>query len=329
MINKKIRIDPHVHCRDGEQAYKETVAGTLREALNQGIEIVFDMPNTNPPILNREDVGQRLKLVPGNRKGNYCLYVGLTANKQQIKEALKCYEEFDEVIGFKLFAGKSVGSLAVIKEEEQRIIYKTLADSGYMGVIAVHCEKEKYINSSIWDPTNPISHSLARPKKAEIESIKDQIKFAIAANFKGTLHVLHITCAEAVELVEKARKKIKVTCGVTPHHLMWNNEKLKESIFYKMNPPLRSRGEVKKLREKLQEGKIDWIETDYAPHTMEEKMSPPYMSGVPSLYLYRYLVKIILPILNISKGEIEKLIFYNIYKTFKNKLKKILARQPI
>ena len=327
MKTKKIRIDPHVHCRDGKQAYKGTIEETIELALEQGIEIIFDMPNTDPPILNREDVKQRLELVPSNRESNYCLYVGLTANKKQIKEALKCYEEFDEVIGLKLFAGKSVGSLAVIDEEEQKMIYKTLAGSGYMGVIAVHCEKEKYIDASIWDPVNPISHSLARPKKAEIESIKDQIKFAKHANFKGILHIVHITCAESVELVEKARKEMKITCGVTPHHLMWDNKKLEESVFYKMNPPLRSREDVEKLREKLQEGKIDWIETDHAPHTMEEKMSPPNMSGVPSLHQHKYLVKVFLPIiLEMIDEEIEKLIFYNIYKTFKEKLKKMLLR---
>ena len=316
-----MRIDPHVHCRDWEQKYKATVRGTIKLALSQGIDMIFDMPNTYPLILMKEDVQRRLMLIPFGHERNYRLYVGLTADREQIEEALKCYKEFDEVIGFKLYAGRSVGPLAVIEEREQKEIYRILAGSEYQGVIAVHCEKERYLNPGIWDPLNPISHSWARPKEAEIASIKDQIRFAKAVNFKGALHIAHITCPESVEEVDRARKEIRITCGVTPHHLMWD-DRILNTTFHKMNPPLRSEEDVIGLRKKLQEGKIDWIETDQAPHHVIEKLFPPYMSGFPSLHLYRYTVEQFLPInLGLSEEHIERLTFSNIYNTFKNKLK--------
>lgn len=316
-------IDPHTHCRDGKQAYKETIGHVFEIAEKQGVEKIFDMPNTDPPILSEKDVQKRLKFVPDNKKKNYFLYVGATADEGQLKEFVGCYNKYNEVVGIKLYAGKSVGDLAVGDTEKQRAVYKTLSDSGYNGVIAVHCEKESRLKPELWQPLNPITHSYARPKEAEIESVKDQIKFAKEANFKGTLHIVHISCPESVDLVEKARATMKITCGATPHHILWNNEMLNRSdgLLYKMNPPLRDKEDVAELRQYLKEGKIDWIETDHAPHAIGEKLFSPYLSGYPSLYLYRDFVNNFLPSIGLDKILIRKLTFDNIYKAFENKLK--------
>jgi dihydroorotase len=316
-------IDPHVHCRDGKQAYKETIKHVLEIAEKQGVKKIFDMPNTDPPILFKKDVQERLKLVPKNRKGDYFLYVGATANKRQLEEFTKCYNEYNAVIGIKLYAGKSVGNLAVIGMEEQKKVYRILSELNFKGVIAVHCEKENYLKPELWNPSNPITHSYTRPKKAEIESITDQIKFAREANFKGVLHIVHVSCPESIELIEKARKEMKITCGVTPHHILWSNEMLNrpDGLLYKINPPLRDREDVKKLRQCLKEGKIDWIETDHAPHSIGEKLFTPFLSGYPSLYLYKDFVSKFLPNMGVDKKLIKKLTFENIYKIFETKLK--------
>ena len=317
-------IDPHTHCRDGKQAYKETIEHVFEIAKKQGVEKIFDMPNTDPPILFEKDVQKRLKFVPDNKKKNYFLYVGATADEDQLKEFVSCYNKYNEVIGIKLYAGKSVGDLAVGDIVKQRMIYKTLSGLGYNGVIAVHCEKESHLKPELWEPLSPITHSYARPKEAEIESVKDQIKFAKEANFKGILHIVHISCPESVDLVEEARRVMKITCGATPHHILWDNEILNrpDGLLYKMNPPLRDKEDVVKLRQCLKEGKIDWIETDHAPHAIGEKLFPPYLSGYPSLYLYRDFVDNFLPSIGLDKILIRKLTFENIYRTFENKLKK-------
>jgi len=316
-------IDPHVHCRDEKQNYKETIRHVFVIAKKQGIEKIFDMPNTDPPILCEKDVQKRLNYVPAAQKNNYFLYIGATADPKQLKEAVACYNKFREVIGIKLYAGSSVGNLSVKDEEAQEKIYKELSKLNYKGVLAVHCEKESYLKPELWDPVKPFSHSYARPKEAEIEAIKDQIKFVQRTNFQGTLHIVHVSCPEAVELVDQARNKIKITCGVTPHHLLWSNQKLAgpEGLIYKTNPPLRGEKDLKKLRQYLKEGKIDWIETDHAPHALGEKLFPPYLSGYPSLYLYRDLINKFLPSMGIKEELIRKLTFENIYKTFEQKLR--------
>jgi len=315
-------IDPHVHCRDGEQAYKETIKHVFEVAQEQGVKKIFDMPNTNPPILCEKNVQERLSFVPKSRGGDYFLYIGATADEKQLEEAVGCYDKYKEIVGIKLYAGKSVGDLGVIDAENQRRIYEILSNLGYKGVLAVHCEKGSYLKPEIWNPLNPITHSYARPKEAEIEAVKDQIRFAKETNFKGVLHIVHVSCPEVIELVEKARTEMRITCGVTPHHILWNNEMLNrpDGLLYKMNPPLRDKEDVIKLRRYLKEGKIDWIETDHAPHSIGEKLFPPYLSGYPSLYLYRNFVGEFLPKMGVDRNLIKKLAFENIYKVFKNKL---------
>ena len=316
-------IDPHVHCRDGKQAYKETIKHIFEIAEKQGVEKIFDMPNTNPPILHERDIQERLRFVPENRKENYFLYIGATASRKQLEETVKCYDKYKEVVGIKLYAGKSVGNLAVTSIEDQRNVYNVLSSMSYKGVIAVHCEKEDYLKPKLWNPSSHFTHYYARPKEAEIESVKDQIKFAKEARFDGILHIVHVSCPESVEIVDKARKEIKITCGVTPHHILWNNEILNrpDGLLYKMNPPLRDKEDVVKLRQYLKKGKIDWIETDHAPHAIGEKLFSPYLSGYPSLYLYKDFVNEFLPSIGLDNDLIRRLTFGNIHITFKNKLK--------
>jgi dihydroorotase len=315
-------IDFHVHCRDGKQAYKETIGHVFEIADSQGVKKIGDMPNTYPPIVGEEQVINRLKLVPENRKDDYFLWMGTTADPNQLLEAVECYEKYPSVIGMKMFAGQSVGDLTINSIDGQRKVYESLKALDYRGVIAVHCEKEEFLRS-YFDPQRPMTHSLARPKIAEIESIKDQIMLVRETNFNGTLHIAHISCPESVDLVEEARKSgIKITCEVTPHHIMWDESKQNspEGLLYKMNPPLREKRDVMGLRELLLAGKINRIGTDHAPHTRDEKLSAPYFSGYPSLTLYDEFVNYFLPKIGASDELISRMTFSNVYEAFKKKL---------
>ncbi|MBN1160223.1 MAG: dihydroorotase [Candidatus Diapherotrites archaeon] len=315
-----MRIDPHVHCRDGAQNYKETIKHVFEIADKQGVDKIFDMPNTNPPIIDEADVLKRLELVPEERKEDYYLYIGATPNKDQLGHAVELYNKYDEIIGIKMFAGKSVGDLEIVLEEDQRKVYQTLAEAGYKGVLAVHCEKESEMKPDKWDPKFPVSHSIARPVDAEIKSVQDQILFAKEADFKGNLHVVHASTPKTVDLVDEARKDMHITCAVTPHHLRYSTGDLAagfKGLILKVNPPLRPLELVEELRERVKDGKVDWIESDHAPHPVGEKLFPPYMSGIPSLYFYKSVVDDFLPNELEMDGElIKKMTCDNIVKTF-------------
>lgn len=311
-------IDPHVHCRDGRQAYKTTIRRVLEIAAQSGVGAIFDMPNTDPSVLFAKDVEERLRLVPKDGRGCYFLYVGLTGDPEQVRKAVRCWRDFTEVVGLKLYAGESVGNLAVSDPDAQECVYRTLAEEGYDGVLAVHCEKEALFVRDAWQPSYPPSHGIARPKSAETESVRDQIALASETGFRGVLHICHISAPEAVEAVDVARAHLRITCGVTPHHLLWSDERLlgQNGLLYKVNPPLRHADDVARLREQLKEGKIDWIESDHAPHRLSEKLHAPYLSGYPSLFLYRGFVTQFLPSLGLQQERIRALTRDNILRAF-------------
>lgn len=308
-------IDPHVHCRDGKQAYKETIAHALSVAERAGMSAIFDMPNTEPPIFGLQQAKERIELSKKARSTVfYGLYVGLTADAQQIEDAVKAYDKLPEVVGFKLFAAHSTGNLGVSDEKSQQFVYDTLADLGYTGVIAVHCEKESLMKPHLWNPLQPVTHTLVRPPEAEVASVADQIAFAADAYFKGTIHVAHISVPAAVDMVQKAKRKMQITCGVCPHHCVLDTTHAEKSLIYKTNPPLRIKPMADQMMDYLCTGMIDWIETDHAPHLLKEKLNEPYLSGIPGLPFYpRFIEKIKT---RMSKQLLFDVTFGNIKKTF-------------
>lgn len=318
-------IDPHVHCRDGKEAYKTNIREVSEIAKSQGIVAIFDMPNTDPPILIEKDVIERLKLAQERQPVvKYFLYVGLTSDEKQIKEAVELVRKYPEVVGLKLYTVRA-GKLGVSRETEQKKIYRILVKLNYQGVLAVHCEKENRFKPKLWNPNEPWTHSLVWPPEAEIESVEDQIKFAKKARFKGHLHICHISCPESVELIWEVKKELKITCGVTPHHILFSEDLLRESqngLLYKVNPPLRNQERRKMLLEYLKQGKIDIYESDHAPHAWEEKLNPPHLSGVTSLCLYRGGL-VWLNQQGVIWPDIEKLTYWNIKKAFGEKLREV------
>lgn len=310
-------IDPHVHCRDGRQAHKETISHALSVAERAGVDAIFDMPNTDPPVTTEERVIGRLALAEQAKSSVfYGAYMALTSDKKQIVHAVETYDKIPEVVGFKLYAGHSVGDIGVIVEAEQRGIYATLAECGYKGVVTLHCEKESLLRPELWNPAKPITHALARPPEAEVASVRGQIEFAQDAVFKGTLHIAHISVPEAVGAVQAA-KSLRVTCGVTPHHLLLNAERMNapDGLLYKMNPPLRTEEMRAQMLSLLREGSIDWIETDHAPHALDEKLNQPHMSGIPALPFYPKLARI-LKEKGFSEKQIEDIAFNNVKRAF-------------
>ncbi len=289
-------IDPHVHCRDWEQAYKETIEHTLHVAEKAGFTAILDMPNTKPPVTTKERVLERLAIAKrANSPVLYGTHMMLTSSPEQIKRAVQAYRDleydfgsdFRYLSGFKYYAAHSVGTIKVSKQDQQQRIFKTLAEEGYDGVLVVHCEKESCMHPALWNPEKPITHALARPAESELHSLEDQISYAKEYHFKGTLHIAHISVPEAVRKIN-SEKNLKITCGVTPHHCLLDLEALEkpEGIMMKINPPLRSPSMKKEMIELLKQGMITWIETDHAPHTLNEKIRPPYLSGITGLQKY-------------------------------------------
>ena len=331
-------IDTHVHLRDFNQTYKETIKHGLEVAYDSGVDAVFDMPNTDPPIMTRELVEARIKLAKdADVPVFYGIHMGLTAKPEQIRRAADVYRAFPQVIGMKLYAGHSTGDLGVVTRCDQRVVYETLSSEGYDGVLMVHCEKESAMNRKLWIPSRPTTHCHARPERAEVESVHDQIKLARESGFTGKLHIAHISSPDAVYAVDVAKAMgLDISCGVCPHHLIYDLSQMfrEDGVLWKMNPPLRKISSRDKLLQCLKDGKINWIETDHAPHALAEKTGkvsdangkPSYASGIPGLAWWplfdEYLRK-----QNFSDSQIEALTFNNALDRFGLDIKR--TRRPL
>ena len=313
-------VDSHVHFRDFNQKHKETVRHGLEVARDSGLDAVFDMPNTDPPIMTRDLVEDRLRIAKeaGVSDVFYGFYMGLTADPEQIKQASDIFREFRQVIGMKLYAGHSVGNLGVINEEEQRGVYDPFAREGYQGVLAVHCEKESELDPNTWNPQQPITHCHARPEKAEVESVRDQLQYARKSGFNGKLHVAHISSPSAVDLVVQAKKEgLDISCGICPHHFIydWSQMYDENGVLWKMNPPLRQPESRERTFQQLRNGDIDWIETDHAPHSLTEKLENPFMSGIPGIAWWPVFEEF-LKQNEFTDKQIEQLTYTNIVNRF-------------
>ncbi len=316
-------VDPHVHLRDWNDKNKETIYHGLKVAYDCGINEVFDMPNTNPPLTDRETILDRLAdanqaiLQLKKKDIYYHVYAGLTYDEKQVKKIVNTYKElFPMVIGLKLFAGHSTGNMGIIKEEQQKNIFKILKREDYKGVVAIHCEKESLLDNFKFDKNDFSTQSIARPREAEIQSIKDMITFAKEANFEGTIHIAHISTKEGLDLIKKTRLEnvsFNICCGVTPHHVLLNSKDANNKSYAKMNPPLREIEDNNALFNALLDGSVDFIESDHAPHTLEDKKAGA--SGIPGFSSTLLLIEKLIEN-KISKNRLKDLMGRNVYKIF-------------
>lgn len=324
-------IDPHVHLRDWNQADKETLVHGFQVALSVGIHGLFEMPNTDPPLTSKERIVQRLKdgdaaleaLGGGLFHG---VYGGVTQKREQLEEMVSLWKElFPRVVGLKYFAGHSTGDMGVIGEHVQSKLFKDLVELGFTGVLAIHCEEESLLRSDRWNPTVPESHSQARPEVAELVSVSNQLAMASEVGFQGVIHICHVSTPKVIHLIERWREQnppFTITTGVTPHHLLLSDTLQRGTTGneLKMNPPLRSEESRAELMELFLAGRIDWIESDHAPHTLEDKRRGA--SGIPGIPGYRLLVEYLRG-LGISPHELTLRTEKRVVEVFQ------LAKEPI
>ncbi len=307
-------IDPHVHLRDWNESEKETILHGLKTARECGFNILLDMPNTKPALTTKENVLKRLedgkKAIEeiGDDNLYYGVYLGLTEDEREIEEMVSLHSSlFPSVCGLKLFASQSTGNMGIVKKESQERIYSLLSSLGYTGVLGVHAEKESLFN------LDETLHSKIRCAVSEEESISDQIESAIKASFKGNLHICHISTRKGIELVKEARNDgLRITCGATPHHSLLTTKN--EDIFTKMNPPLRDNKDRDSVIEALFDGSIDWVESDHAPHTIENKLKGA--SGIPGFEGMLRLI-VFLRKEKMSEERLNELFSTNAVKTFR------------
>ncbi len=269
-------IDLHCHLREPGFEDKETIATGTKAAAKGGFTTVCCMPNTNPPLDNQATVDYVKKTAKANGIIRL-LPIGCITKGRQGKELAEMSELANlGVIGFS-DDGEPVSS--------SRIMTIAMDYSRALGLpIIDHCE-DKELSAGGLMHDGWVSARLGLkgiPNAAEEIIVARDI--ALAQLTGARLHIAHVSTRGSVELIRRAKEKgIKVTAEVTPHHLTLTEERvmgkeigMSEQLAYdtnaKVNPPLRSKEDVAALIEGLNNGTIDIIATDHAPHTLVDKM---------------------------------------------------------
>ena len=257
-------IDLHVHLREPGREDEETVVSGAAAAMAGGFVSVCPMPNTDPPMDNAEVV----RFVKQQAEPLLVDVFPIAAvTKNRAGEELA---EMGEVVEAGAVAFSDDGDPVATAEILRRAMeYTRMFDVP----IIEHCEdKTLTVGGAMHE--GAVSTRLGLPG---IPGISEDIIVArdiLVAEFTGArLHIAHISTAGAVELVRQAKKRgVRVTCEVTPHHFTLDHEAVRDyDPNTKMNPPLRTRQDVEAMLEGLQDGTIDVIATDHAPHSIEEK----------------------------------------------------------
>ena len=306
-------VDFHWHARDEEQAYKETIAHSLAVAEAVGLDAIAAMPNVERPLITLERCQEYLSIAHALKSEvQFFVHIGLTTDREQVKRAVAAWRQEMDIIGMKAYWEHSTGNLGIVQEEDQYQVLETLAQEGFDGVLVNHCEKQSLIQSG-YDSRYPSTWSTYyHPEKAEIVSFKEILSMAENVKFGGSLHIAHVSTIEVVDEIDEYTGRIPLTCGITPHHLLFDYAMMrgKHASWYKCNPPLRSGRTRLGLVQRLVNGKIPIIESDHAPQTIKDKEAEIPASGIPSGVAWPYVVKF-LQQQGMSEEQLTKATFTN------------------
>ncbi len=273
-------VDIHVHLRDPGQEYKETIETGTAAAAHGGFTGICSMPNTNPTTDNATTIDYVLDKAA--QAGHCRVYPSGACTKGLKGESLS--EMGDMVLhGAVAFTddGRGVQNSGVMRRVMD---YAKMFNK----VVMSHCQDEDLVGPGQVNEGVVSTRLGLAGWPATGEELQIQRDIALSELTGCPIHIQHITSARGVELVREGKARgIQVTCEVTPHHLVLNEDDITTTYNtnLKMNPPLRSKADNAALIEGIKDGTIDCIVTDHAPHADHEKarefeLAPFGMTGL-------------------------------------------------
>ena len=282
--------DVHVHFREPGFSYKETIATGSLASARGGYTAVCTMPNLNPVPDSVEHLDIQRRLIEDSACIHVYPYGSITVEEKG--EVLADLEGMaPNVIGFS-DDGRGVQSDDMMRSAMLRA--KALGK-----LIVAHCEDNSLLRGGYIHDGDYAKQHGHRGICSESEWGQIARDLKLVKETGAAYHVCHISTKESVELIRRAKAEgVDVTCETGPHYLVMDDSWLQEEGRFKMNPPLRSREDREALVRGIQDGTIDMIATDHAPHSAEEKARGLEKSafgvvGIETAFpiLYTYLVK--------------------------------------
>ena len=299
-------IDDQVHFREPGLTHKGDIESESRAAVAGGITSFIEQPNTVPNAVTQELLEQKYQIAADSSFANYSFMMGGT--NDNLEEILKTNPR--NVAGLKLFLGSSTGDMLVDSTDSLEKIF-----SSTKLLIAVHCEDESTVKSNLakykeqYGDDIPVEcHPLIRTEEACYLSSSRTVE--LAKKTGARLHVFHISTAKELDLftnkIPLAEKMI--TAEVCIHHLWFSDEDYKtKGSFIKWNPAVKTANDREALWKAVNDGRIDVIATDHAPHTLEEK-SQVYTKAPSGGPLVQHAVVAMFEAYHQGKITIEKIV---------------------
>jgi dihydroorotase len=261
-------VDPHVHLRTPGREDEEDIDSGTRAAAAGGFCKVVAMPNTDPVVDSAPILGSLRESAQAEAHVG-CGFLAAVTRGQAGEQLTEMAELRDAgALGF-TDDGLPVADAGVLR---QALRYQRLCG----GVVCLHEEDPSLSGDGVMHegPVSALLGLAGIPPLAESTMIARDA--AIAAYEGARIHIQHLSAAESVTAVERARADgIALTSEVTPHHLTLTHDAVRElGTGFKMNPPLRSAADRDALVDALRSGSIDCVATDHAPHSREEKEQP-------------------------------------------------------
>ncbi len=264
-------IDEHVHFRDPGFEWKEDFRTGSMAAAAGGVTTVLEMPNTEPPTVDRQ--GFRAKLEEASRKSivDFGFYAGVVPGRvEELRELAEL-----GAVGVKVYMSETTG----IREPVDGLdLVRAMEVAASLNLRAgVHAEEGRMIAAlrevlRAGGRRDPLAHMEARPVVAEVLAVAKALLVAKTTGCR--LHVFHLTSGEALNAIRALRPLgMDVTAETCPHYLLLEGREalMRLGNVAKVNPPIRSREDAEALWEALRRGEIDAIGSDHAPHLPEEK----------------------------------------------------------
>lgn len=259
--------DVHIHAREdvsGQNNYKEDFTSTYEAMVNGGLCHCGDMPNNPIPPIDDNSYIKKFELTKKSQSSVW-LYGGIGPKTNPLTFK----------VPYKAYMGPSVGELYFKNYEELDSALARYKDQW----VSFHCEDPQVLEQS----KEELTHFERRPVDAEVLATHDALKLIEKYHLKGKL--CHYSSGEGLKAIREFRDKgHKVLIEVTPQHLYFYNENLEDPHYFQMNPPIRSQCDQLALWDALLKGEIDFLATDHAPHTLEEKEQG--VSGLTGLDTY-------------------------------------------
>ncbi len=277
-------IDEHVHLRDEGKAYKEDFQTGTAAAAAGGFTTVLDMPNNEPVTMSAATLRNRMALAQRRILVNVGFYSEFPKKLAETRDIVS-----EGAVGFKLFMGSQIGGLNIDDDEELLDAFKEVAPLNVP--VALHAEDKALLSANEEKlkqakKTSTAAFQQAHSEAVEVKAVERLLR--VSAPTDAHLHFCHVSTKEGLNAIEEAKKRgRKVTCEVTPNHLLLSTADLERyGQMLIMAPPLRSKDHVEALWKGLEQGWVDALGSDHAPHALSEKSASSVWDvkvGVPGL----------------------------------------------